>query len=222
LGYNVAIIQARVGSTRLPGKVLADLQGAPVLQRVIERTKRAKCVDEVMVATTVKDEDNVVAELATACGASVFRGSSPDVLLRYVGAAKASNADVVVRITADCPLIDPMVIDKVVSQLNRSVDYCSNVVKRSYPRGLDVEAMHHDVLERADRLASSQPAREHVTLTIYEEHPGLFAIRHVMDEEDNSDLNFCVDTERDLHYMRRLWQDHTDHWGMIERARSHV
>jgi spore coat polysaccharide biosynthesis protein SpsF len=218
----VAIIQARMGSQRLPGKVLADLCGAPVLQRVIERTQRAESIDEVMVATTERDEDDAVAQLASKCGAAVFRGSSPDVLLRYVGAAKAASADVVVRITADCPLIDPDVIDIVVSHLSRTVDYVSNVVKRSYPRGLDVEAMPHDVLERADRLASSQPAREHVTLAIYEERPELFVIKHVQDNEDNSDLNFCVDTEADLHYMRKLWQDHTDYRGMIERARSHV
>lgn len=209
-----------MGSQRLPGKVLADLAGKPVLQRVIERTRRAALVDEVMVATTVRDEDDIVAELADACGASVFRGSSPDVLLRYVGAAKAAVADVVVRITADCPLIDPEVIDTVIGYLGRS-DYVSNVVKRSYPRGLDTEVMPVDVLERIDRRASSQPAREHVTLHIYEEDPAHYYIRHVMDESDNSDLNFCVDTEADLHYMRKLWQD-LDYHGLIARARGGV
>lgn len=209
-----------MGSTRLPGKALADLNGAPVLQRVIERVKRAALVDEVMVATSVREEDDVIVDLAGNLGVSIFRGSSPDVLMRYVGAAKASLADVVVRLTADCPLLDPDIIDKVILQLGNN-DYCSNVVRRSYPRGLDVEVMHRDVLERADRLASSQPSREHVTIAIYEERPELFLIRHVMDDEDNSDLNFCVDTEADLHYMRKLWRD-IDYRGLIDRARRLV
>jgi spore coat polysaccharide biosynthesis protein SpsF len=214
----VAIIQARLGSQRLPGKVLMDICGKPALQRTIERTKRASLVDEVMVATTVRDEDDIIAEVAEACAATVFRGSSSDVLLRYVNAAGTSAADIICRITADCPLVDPEIIDKVIMQLGRA-DYCSNVVKRTYPRGLDVEVMHRDVLERAERLATSQPAREHVTLTIYEEHPSLFQIRHVLDTEDNSDLNFCLDYAADLVYLRRFWED-TDYRTLIGKARS--
>jgi spore coat polysaccharide biosynthesis protein SpsF len=208
-----------MGSTRLPGKALADLNGEPALKRVISRVKRASLIDEVVVATTDKDEDDPIVTLSQACGAAVFRGSSSDVLSRYVGAAQSFSADVVVRLTADCPLLDPEVIDKVVAHLTRSADYCSNVVRRSYPRGLDVEVMHRDVLERIDRIASSPQAREHVTVGIYEERPTLFQIRHVVDTEDNSDLNFCLDTEADLRYLRRLWED-TDYKGLVAKARA--
>lgn len=214
----VAIIQARTGSTRLPSKVLMDINGKPTLRWVIERTKRAALVDEVIVATTDREPDDAVALIAEDCGVQSWRGPSSDVLLRYVQAANATNADVVIRITADCPLIDSDVIDMVVAELGNA-DYCSNVVRRSYPRGLDVEAFHRDVLMRVARMAFSPQAREHVTLYIYEEHPELFRIRHVIDGVDNSDLNFCLDTEADLHYLRRIAVD-APYRQLVAKARN--
>lgn len=215
----VAIVQARLGSTRLPGKVLMGINGRAALRWTLDRAKRASLIDMVLVATTDKPEDDLIADLVPQWGYEVFRGPSADVLARYQQAALAVDADVVVRITADCPLIDPDVIDMVVAELSSGADYCSNVVRRSFPRGLDVEAFHRDVLDRVARMAFTPQAREHVTVFIYEEHPELFRIHHVLDHQDNSDLNFCLDTEADLVYLRRLAQD-VGWRHLVERARG--
>ena len=146
----VAIIQARMGSTRLPGKALVDLAGEPMLARVVHRVQRASSVHEVMVATTVQPADDTIAQLCAVNGWPCTRGSQNDVLDRYYQAALASQADVVVRITSDCPLIEPEVIDQVVGALlagQPAVDYASNVQPpRTFPRGLDTEAMRFDAL----------------------------------------------------------------------------
>jgi spore coat polysaccharide biosynthesis protein SpsF len=210
----VAIVQARMTSTRLPGKVLMDLAGAPMLEREIDRIRAAATIDEVVVATTVNATDDPVVDLARARGVRVFRGDEHDVLSRYLGAAAEADADVVVRVTADCPLLDPGVIDRVVRALDREADYASNVVERTFPQGLDCEALHRDVLERVGRLATSQPAREHVTWLVYAERPELFVRRDVLDPEDNSDLSWTVDRPEDLEHVRDLYA----RFGLAERA----
>src|SRR3954451_132044 len=192
-------------STRLPGKVLMDLAGAPMLVRELERVRRAATIDEIVVATTTNATDDPVAEVAAAHGARVFRGDEHDVLGRYLGAAREADAGVVVRITADCPLLDPSVLDRVVRALDRDADYASNVVERTFPQGLDCEALHRDVLERVGRLATPQPAREHVTWLVYAERPELFVRRDVIDPEDNSDLSWTVDRPEDLERVRDLY-----------------
>jgi len=209
----VAIVQARMTSTRLPGKVLMDLAGAPMLVRELERVRRAATIDEVVVATTTNATDDPVAEVVAAHGARVFRGDEHDVLGRYLGAAREVDAGVVVRITADCPLIDPGVVDRVVGALDREADYASNVVVRTFPQGLDCEALHRDTLERVGRLATSAAAREHVTWLIYAERPELFVRRDVTDPEDNSDLRWTVDRPEDLDRVRALY----DRFGLAER-----
>ena len=137
----VAIVQARLGSTRLPGKVLRDLAGKPMLARVLERVRRAESVDETIVATSDLPGDDALAEWLTAGGHAFFRGSEQDVLARFAGAAAQAGADAIVRITADCPLIDPGVIDEVVAAFNAGqpgLAYASNVLpRRTFPRGLD-------------------------------------------------------------------------------------
>lgn len=203
----VAFVQARMTSTRLPGKVLMDLQGAPMLAQQLRRLQGACALDEIVVATTTNPTDEPVAELARAEGLAVFRGSESDVLGRYLGAAKAHQADVVVRITADCPLIDPGVVDTVCAALEPGLDYASNVVRRTYPQGLDAEALHLDVLQRLDRLATSPGAREHVTWFLLKEKPELFHVRSVEDTEDNSDLRWTVDVDADLDVVRALYRD---------------
>ncbi len=206
----VAVIQARTGSSRLPGKILMDLGGQPMLAQVVRRVRRATLVDEVVVATTERRGDDAVEDLARALGVAVFRGSERDVLSRYVGAARASDADVVIRLTADCPLLDAALIDDVVRMLcdaGHAADYVSNVVRRTYPRGLDVEAMFRDVLERVDRLARSPESREHVTYLILREQPSLFLVRGMMDAEDNSDLRWTVDEAADLEMARTLYRE---------------
>jgi len=209
----VVIVQARMTSTRLPGKVLMDLAGKPMLERQLERLARCERADEIVLATTTNATDDPLAELAARLGLRCHRGSEDDVLDRYAGAARATRADVVVRVTADCPLIDPVETDVVVEALAPTVDYAANVLERDLPRGLDVEALWHDTLERMDRMATSAPAREHVTYFIHSERPDLFALHAVRRPFDAADLRWTVDTPEDLEVVRRLY----DELGLAER-----
>jgi spore coat polysaccharide biosynthesis protein SpsF len=205
----VAVVQARTTSTRLPGKVLMDLAGRPVLARVLERVAAAPGIDEVVVATTVNDTDDPVVALTRRLGHRWFRGSEHDVLGRYVGAAREADADAVVRVTADCPLLDPAVVGLVVAELVRhrpSCDYAGNAVVRSYPRGLDAEALFRDVLERVDRFAVRPEEREHVTMAVYASYPELFRRRDVVAAQDDSDLRWTVDHPVDLEVVRAAYE----------------
>jgi spore coat polysaccharide biosynthesis protein SpsF len=206
----VMIVQARANSARLPGKVLSDLGGRPMLAQQLLRLRQCRQVDEIVVATTTDASDEPVALLARQADVRVFRGATEDVLLRFVGAAREARADVVVRVTADCPLIDPEVCDRVISELlghSSECDYASNVMRRTFPRGLDTEAMFWDVLLRIDRLARSTPAREHVTIVPRSERPALFLCRDVVDATDNSDLRWTVDTPDDLRLLRLMFEE---------------
>jgi spore coat polysaccharide biosynthesis protein SpsF len=201
----VAVVQARMGSSRLPGKVLADIGGDTMLSRVVGRLRAARTIDDVVIATTTNSTDDAVVTEAERLGAAVFRGSEDDVLARYIGAARRAHAGVVVRVTSDCPLLDPEVIDRVVHELREArADYASNTHSRTYPRGLDVEAMYHDTLERIGRLATSPAAREHVTALLMES-PDQFSIRQVKAKRDDSDLRWTVDTLHDLALVQTLY-----------------
>ena len=204
----VAVIQARMGSTRLPGKVLADLAGEPMLDRVVERVRRARRVNAVWVASSANRPDDPIAARCRILGVPVFRGSDHDVLGRFVGAAQESRADVVVRLTADCPLLDGAIIDRVVAEVvsHDGTDYASNVTARSFPRGLDVEAFTREALARMDQLGQSPAAREHVTIPVRLEHPEAFRCRTVRNEVDDSDLRWTVDTPEDLEFVRRAYR----------------
>jgi spore coat polysaccharide biosynthesis protein SpsF len=139
-----------------------------------------------------------------------YRGPSDDVLSRYVGAARLTRAAIVVRITADCPLIEPQLIDDIVHELVEhaaTCDYASNVLDRTYPRGLDAEAFFLDTLLRMDRISRSSTAREHVTLAVRSERPELFQTRSIRDDENNSDLRWTVDVPADLDLIRRLHEE---------------
>lgn len=207
----VIIIQARMGSTRLPGKVMLDLAGRPLLAQVIRRLKRCRLPEAIVIATTQEPQDEVIAALARQLGVACFRGSETDVLARFCGAARASQAEVIVRVTADCPLIDPQVCDLVVATLlshRRVCDYASNVLRRTYPRGLDVEAMFLDTLLRLDRLAVTPADREHVT-SFLRQRPELFLVQSVEDQENHADLRWTVDEASDLQLVRQLYQDLT-------------
>jgi spore coat polysaccharide biosynthesis protein SpsF len=202
----VAIVQARMGSSRLPGKVLRDLCGASMLARGIARLGRARSLAGIVVATTTEPEDAVIVAEAARLGVDVFRGSAHDVLSRYLGAARAVGAEAVVRVTSDCPLIDPEVVDQVVGMLRPTIDYASNTHGvRSYPRGLDCEAFHADTLERMARMAESAAAREHVTVFIREQ-PALFRTAQLVADVDDSDLRWTVDTEADFRLVTTLYE----------------
>ena len=201
----VAIIQARMGSTRLPGKVLREIEGRTMLARVVRRTVRARLVDEVVVATSTADADDPIVaecrELRVAC----FRGSEEDVLDRYYHAAVAHRADVVVRITSDCPLIDPEVTDQVIRAfLEMQPDYASNTLHRTYPRGLDTEVTTRAALEQAWREATEPHQRIHVTPYLYQ-HAEHFILLPVIGSEDLSAGRWCVDTPEDLEFLRAIY-----------------
>lgn len=202
----VAIVQARLGSTRLPGKALVDIAGQPMLAWVVRRLQRARTLHEVAVATTTHPRDAAIADAAHALGARVFRGSEEDVLDRYHRAAAAFRADVIVRITSDCPLVDPELVDEVVRALDRPsrVDYTSNtIVRRTLPRGLDAEAVRRHVLDRAWWADRDPASREHVTPYVYR-HPEAFSLRSVPHDEDLSEHRWTVDTQEDLELVRRI------------------
>jgi spore coat polysaccharide biosynthesis protein SpsF len=201
----VAIIQARMGSSRLPGKVLKDLGGATVLGRVLNRLGRSRLIQDLLVATTTEPADNAIVEHCERTGQKVFRGSDRDVLDRYYRAAKYSDAEVVVRITSDCPVIDPQVADATIRAfLDRRADYVSNTRVRTYPRGLDTEVMTVQVLERAWRESSNPHQREHVTPYIYE-NPGDFKLHGIENDADCSQHRWTLDTPEDLQLLRVIY-----------------
>lgn len=205
----VIIVQARMTSTRLPGKVLMDVAGRPMLSQQLRRLKRCTSADEIVVATTTNTTDDPVIEVARQEAVSWFRGSEHDVLSRYVGAAIQSSGDVIVRVTADCPLIDPTVTDRVIGELVErrfTCDYASNVIERTYPKGLDVEAFFLDTLLRTNRLAQTGSAREHVTPTVHCDRPELFLLHSVTDTQNNADLRWTVDYPADLELIRNLYR----------------
>lgn len=204
----VAIVQARVGSTRLPGKVLMPLLGEPMLTRVMRRTARARRIDGVVVATTEDRSDDPLVDLAAAEGWPVVRGSMDDLLDRYVVAARDQHADVVIRITSDCPLIDPGVIDLTVDAfLGGECDYASNSLEpRTFPRGLDVEVVDRDALERAWREDTDPAWREHATPYIYR-HPERFRLLAVRSEDPHPEQRWSVDTREDYELVRRVYED---------------
>lgn len=204
----VAIIQARMTSTRLPGKVLADLAGDPMLARVVRRVQRANSLDDVVIATTTEPIDDVIVALCEQSGWPHFRGKREDVLDRYLEAAVKYRAKVIVRITADCPLIEPSIVDRTVEafRYHAPVDYASNgLPPLSFPRGLDVEVIALGALERAWREDTNPAWREHVTPYIYR-HPELFRLQSVVNPVDRSDMRWTVDTPEDLALVRSIYQ----------------
>lgn len=194
-----------MGSTRLPGKVLMDLQGQTVLARVTGRLRCAASLDEVVVATSVAAADAGIERECERLGVRVFRGNESDVLERYREAAARFQADAVVRITADCPLVDPGVVNDVVEAFKaHAPDYASNVLVRTYPRGLDTEVFSREALERAAAEATQPYQREHVTPYFYE-HPLRFRLHPVTGPRDVSVMRWTLDTADDLRFLRAIY-----------------
>jgi spore coat polysaccharide biosynthesis protein SpsF len=203
-----AIIQARMGSTRLPEKVMKNLLGKTVLEHVIERVKQSKLIDEIIIATTTHERDAVIEFEALRCGAKAFRGSEDDVLSRYYYAVKDNDLDVVVRITSDCPLIDPQVLDEVIQYyVTNDYDIVSNagsdLSKRTYPRGLDTEVFSFKVLENAFINAKEAYQREHVTPFIYENTNQAFYYKNSV---DNSKYRWTLDTDEDFKLISEVYK----------------
>jgi len=201
-----AIIQSRMGSSRLPGKVMADIAGQPMLQRVVERVAHATRLDGMVVATSHHSTDDAVEHLCQKLNTNCFRGSEEDVLDRYYQAALRHQVNCIVRLTADCPLADPHVIDRVVGAYNpREHDYVSNIDPPTFPDGLDTEVFSFAALERAWRDAKLPSQREHVTLYI-RNHPELFRLANVVNETDLSAMRWVVDEARDLEFVREVYR----------------
>jgi len=188
----VAIIEARITSTRLPGKILLPILGKPMLELLIERLKRSKYLDKIVVATTQNPSDDPVEQLADRIGVGCFRGSEDDVLDRVLRAAHAYEADVIVEITGDCPLIDPEILDKVIS---------------TYPRGMETQVFSTAVLEKVASRTQDPVDHEHVSLYIYE-HPAIFSLFNVestLSEEDSS-IRLTVDTHEDFQLIKAIYE----------------
>ncbi|MDO8521851.1 MAG: glycosyltransferase family protein [bacterium] len=205
-----AIIQARMSSTRLPGKVMLDLAGEPLLYRVVERVRRAEC-SEVVVATSVDASDDPVAELCNERGIKLYRGALDDVLDRYARAAQAFSADTIIRITSDCPLIDPDIIDRCIEAYRGGhYDYVSSCRgnESTFPRGLDVEAFSRKALEKAASEAKEPYEREHVTPYIWENKKNIFSIGPVIEALQKYRRNYrlTVDYPEDYSLMQKIYQ----------------
>ena len=202
----LAILQARMSSTRLPGKVLADVAGAPMILRQIERLKRSRRIEGIVAATSTDPSDDSLANLLTLDGVAVHRGPLDDVLARYAGALERYPAQVVVRLTGDCPLADPGVIDAAIDLLmDNDLDYASNTpAHRTYPKGLDAEVMRAPCLLRAAREAKDPYEREHVTPFLYR-HPEIFAQDFISQAADEGEVRWTVDRPDDLEFVRAVY-----------------
>lgn len=203
----LAVLQARMTSTRLPGKVLMPVLGEPMLFRQIERVKRCRTFDTLVVATSNESSDDPLADACKARGVSVARGSRDDVLDRFMTAARPYQPDAVVRLTGDCPLADPVVIDKVV-ELFRSTacDYASNVIPPTFPDGLDVEVVRFEALARAAADAKLPSEREHV-MPYIRNRPDAFRIANYAETPDRSHLRWTVDEPADFAFVSRVYAE---------------
>lgn len=201
------IIQARMASTRLPGKALIEICGKPLLQHLVERIKQSKLVDKIIVATTEKPEDGNIEELSKALGVNVFRGSEKDVLDRFYKCAEKFSVDIVARITADDPFKDPFIIDRAIQILksDRTLDYVSNALKPTYPEGLDIEVFKFEALEIAWNESNKVSEREHVTPYIYN-NPNIFSLYNFENEINLSDLRWTLDTQADLEFTEEIYK----------------
>ena len=202
----VIISQARMTSKRLPGKVLKMVSGKSLLEYQIERLKRSVQSDEIVIATTKNETDLPIVELCEQLKVSYFRGPEEDVLSRYYEAAKEFEADVVVRVTSDCPVIDPMVIDSVINFFLGGYpvfDYVSNTKKRTFPRGMDAEVISIQTLKETFNEATAKPDREHVTSYI-KRHSNRYNLGNLSYHENQSSHRWTVDTEEDLELVSKI------------------
>jgi len=205
----VATIEARMASSRLPGKILKPILDKPILYRLIERVKRSRFINQIVIATTTDSGDDITEYFCRQNAIGCYRGSNDDVLDRVLGAAKANKADLIVELTGDCPVLDPELIDQVIKHyLDNSFDYVSNILERTYPRGMDAQIFSTKVLEETSKLTQDPADRENVSLYIYE-HPERFKLSNVYAklEHKRPDLRLTVDTKEDFELINGIFKE---------------
>ena len=202
----IVIIQVRMGSTRLPGKVLKKLNGITVLESLLNQLNYSKLLNDKIIATTSNSEDDVIVNFCKSKEIKCFRGSQDDVLDRYYNCAKKFSINTIIRITSDCPLMDPQVIDDVIDfYLKNSYDYVNNFYKRTYPYGNDVEIFSIKVLEKVWEKATKLSEREHVTPYIYN-NPDEFSLGWIENKENLSEFHWTIDRREDLIFVQNIFK----------------
>jgi len=205
----ICMVQARMGSSRLPGKVLHKLKGKPLIEHILESLSFSKEITQLIVVTTNNPQDNVLVDYLIKSDWKYFRGDEEDVLKRYVDAIKIFGGDYIVRITADNPLIDPEIVDEVIrNALNNNVEYASNDLEKTYPLGYSVEVISRNVLEKLEELTTEKSFREHVTFYILK-NPKLFKILNVRAPDDlcYPDWRLTVDTKEDFKLLEIIFEN---------------
>ena len=199
------IIEARTGSSRLPNKVVAEIEGKPMIFYVIDRIKQIKSVEQIILATTQEENDRILTEIAKQNSIGSFVGDSIDVLDRDYQCALQNNADPIIRITGDCPLIDPDIVEEMLEfYLKNNYDYVSNRINPKYPDGLDVEIYSFNTLQMAAQNAKWSSERELVT-TYITKNPKNFKIFSYENQEDLSEYRWTVDEQKDLEFIRKIY-----------------
>ena len=211
-----SIIQARITSTRLPNKVLMDIEGKPMVLRVVERLRMSKMIDLLILAIPDTKENDILESFCKTNKIKYFRSSEEDVLKRYYLTAKHYNVDTIVRITSDCPFIDPVITDKIIKEhIKSKTDYTSNVIKRTFPRGFDTEVFSFFALEKSYNKTKEKYQREHVTPYFFE-NPNIFSLHNVVYKKDYSDIRLTVDTKEDMELARKIYNHFKDKMFFLE------
>jgi len=205
----MCVVQARISSTRLPGKILKSVLGKPLLTFLVERLRQIQGIEGIIIATTKNPADNAIAEYCDHEGLHCVRASEEDVLSRYVAACEAFDLEVAIRITSDCPLLDPDLVSSglaLFAQKYESLDYLSNTLVRTFPRGMDFEIIRTDSLKKAYFEAKTAVEKEHVTPYIYN-HPEKFRLANLLQKQDQSHFRLTVDTPEDFELIRLLLEE---------------
>ena len=203
-GRTGVIVQARMTSTRLPGKVLREVRGRPLLTHLLERLRRVRGADVVIVATTTNTTDEPIVSLCAELNVPVWRGSEDDVLERFVGAVREHDLDRIVRVTSDCPLLDPALVELALEKLDAErLDYVCTGIDETYPRGMDVEAFRTAGLMQAHSESQDRAEREHVTLYLYR-RPEVFRLGYIQRDDDASMYRLTVDEEADFELIHQI------------------
>ena len=207
----VCVVEARMASSRLPGKTMKKIMGKPMLQLLIERLKRAKTINDIIIATSKHPEDKVIEELAGKIGVNCYRGSLEDVLSRVIEATRYVNGDIIVEITGDCPLVDPDIIDHMVeTYLKSNVDYVSNILEATYPAGMDVQVFSLKVLEEISEMTNNPEEREHCSWLIYKNPERTkYKLLNVKGPKElyNPYLRLMVDYPRDFEFASKIYEN---------------